>query len=171
MHLKRGLSEVFERYYPPDVAESLAVMHAQLHVEFARGLSAVPVAEGDVRFTITAAGRGGNHVSSPGYQRARVAKALRKARNSDARGPACMQDTSPDMIRSELRDFMISIGEPVSMKEAHSHLMSFGVSVFRVRQAMKWWESMKVVKRVGTSRTRYAKYQMVEEVVEEPSLS
>jgi len=163
MHLKRGFKEVFERYYPADVADSLAVMHAQLHIEFARGLSAVPVAEGDVRLTITAEGRGGNHLSGPGYQRARVAKSLRKARNSDARGPACMQDTSPDMIRSELRDFMISIGAPVSLTEAHDHLRSFGVSRFRVRMAMKWLESMGVVKRVG-SKTKFAKYEMADEL-------
>lgn len=162
MHLKRGFAEVFERYYPADVADSLAVMHAQLHIEFARGLSAVPVAEGNVHQTITAMGRGGDKLHMhAGIERARIAKSLRRARGEEAHGPG-VNETSPDMVRSELRDFMLSIGQPVTLTEAHQHMRSFGISRFRVRMAMQFWEGTGAVKRVGNYKQ--AKYHLVDEL-------
>ena len=155
MHLKRGLAEVFERYYPADVADSLAVMHAQLHIEFARGLAAVPVAEGDVTHTITAPKNDNAPRARAGIERARVAKALRRVRGDEARGPG-VDDTPPDMVRSELRDYMLSIGQPVSLTEAHQHMRSFGLSRFRVRMAMEFWVKMGVVKMLGAYKQ--AKY-------------
>ena len=122
--LKRHLHEVFRKFYDEEVADCLAVMHAQLHVKFARGLAEVPVQPGEVGKLVKSAYR----VSSAIHR-------VREERNSTSTPPTKGEHATA--AYEEIASFMQSVGAEVGLSQIESHVSAFGVGSLMARKAVR----------------------------------
>ena len=117
------LARVFVKYYDQDVADSLAIMHTQLHMKFARGMAQVAIEPGVIEHMVKAQ----SHIS----------KAVQTARDETPDVEKMPVKGQVGAAALEVRDYMESVGKPVTMEQICFHLFPLGASRQCVMQAMR----------------------------------
>lgn len=148
--LKHELQEIFEHQYPFKVAQALAIMHVQLHLEFAKGLAAVPLDPRDPCHLVQG--------------RMRVNSAIQGlAQDTDAHKRMGTADKPEDEIdvENEILSVFESLDENVclSLTDLPRALSPFDISPAALKSAVVSLEKQGKIAR--TAKTRGAKYRLV----------
>lgn len=144
--LKTELARVFARYYPEHTADTLAAMHAQMHIQFVAGLAeAPPVDAGSQQKAVR--------------KQPHLARVIQDFKQADPEGARAASRAQAQQVYDELRDAMQSNGANeltyAQVKEMVAHLEP---SDYTVRRALNRLEREDVVVRIG--RTKFARYRL-----------
>lgn len=147
--LKRDLCTAFRKFYPEDVADALAVMHAQMHLRFAQQMIGVQVDDRDPRRLVQAAPK--------------LVRAMRgMVRNSDPI-PKDMRDLLREDLREEMISYFASVGPDrgLSYDDISLYMSAFKPAESQVRKVVLELEKEGIIHR--GKKTRGCRYHFVPE--------
>jgi hypothetical protein len=146
--LKKELVKVFAHYYPSEIADALAVMHAQLHCRFVESMGGVPMIDGDTRKLI----RG----------QPKLARSIARMKMGVTKVPMAQKQARHAELRQEILDMLESMGpeRQSAFSQIRSGLAGFSASEWDVRGALSKLEKAGKIVRFG--KTKSAKYSVPE---------
>lgn len=143
--LRRDFAQVLKQYYPPTTADTLAVLHAQMHLDLAKGMaSRVPPPE-DTDKLVRAL---------PRPQTERVLTSMRNAHPTAARG----RGLSAEALYEEVRSMFASLGpdRTISFQELRDEFWMLSSSRRLMHETLQKLITAGLV--VRTKKTKGARY-------------
>ena len=145
LQLKKDFAAVFEKYYPQDTADSLAVIHAQYHLQFVNNVADVPVADGDPRRMVK--------------RQAKLARSIQGMRSKDPLAPADKKSLKLDLT-GDIMDLLESVGPDnvLSLQQIHAQMAGLQATDYDVRRAILSLLHDEKIVRIGL--TKGARYRV-----------